>query len=207
MNRDAIYTDVPRDEVERLLREAPYGLLVTRGPGGEVQTGLLNHALDGAGIFLHMRRDDPQVASLRADPRCTFVVHDYLATIPSHFVDAAYAGAATAYYRWADLDARATIVDDPAAMVAPLRALLERLQPDGGYAPLTADDPRYRGSLEALALVRLEPVAVRAKWKLGQNRPAATRRRVVEQLRARGEHRCADEVERDLARSGLTSLT
>lgn len=201
MNRDAIYTDVPLDEVERLLREAPYGLLVTRGPGGEVQTGLLNHALDGAALWLHVRRDDAQLAALRAEPRCTFVVHDYLATIPSHFVDAAYAGAATAYYRWVDLECRAALVDDPAAMVEPLVRLLERLQPDGGYVSLSADHHRYRGSLEALVLIRLEPVAIRPKWKLGQNRPEATRRRIVERLRARGDHRCADEVERDLVRA------
>ncbi len=52
-----------------------------------------------------------------------------------------------------------------------------------------------------LAAVRLDIVGRRVKFKLGQNRPAEIRRRVIAELRARGRRtdgRAADAIERTL---------
>ncbi|MNE93088.1 hypothetical protein D3C80_1908900 [compost metagenome] len=46
---------------------------------------------------------------------------------------------------------------------------MEKLQPEGGYQPITANDPQYRGQLKAVSLFRIVPESITAKFKFGQN--------------------------------------
>jgi len=184
-------------EVRRLLNTCPTALLVTAGGG----FGVFNPVLVGDSIYLHLNRADEQIRELRVEPRATLVFQDILATIPSHWVDPAYGGAATQYYRFAQLTCDVALLEDPEAMQAPLQAMLDRFQPEGGYAALRHDHKLYRGSFLELVVLALTPVATRTKWKLGQNRSAETRRSVVARLRERGtpvDLRTAAEVERVL---------
>lgn len=123
---------------------------------------------------------------------------EVLGVIPSYWVHPQYAGSATAYHRTVIFECDATVVEDPAAVAAQQLRLLVRYQPEGGYRALDPADPLYRGALGQLAAVRLEITRCRPKWKLGQNRPAETRRRVIAELRTRGrpnDQRAADALE------------
>ena len=76
--------------------------------------------------------------------------------------------------------------------------LLAKHQPEGGYRPLGVEDPLYRGALGQLAAVRLQVTAVRPKFKLAQNRPVETRRKIIALLRQRGrpaDARAADALQ------------
>src|SRR5712691_2772768 len=59
-------------------------------------------------------------------------------------------------------------------------------EPEGGFRALNPEDPLYWGALAQLAAVRLDVMWRRAKFKLGQNRPAATRRRIIAEPHKRG---------------------
>ena len=75
--------------------------------------------------------------------------------------------------------------------------MLARYQPEGGFRPVTADDPLYRGAIAHIAAVRLDIRARRAKFKLAQNRPLDARAKIVEELRKRGrpnDARAADAL-------------
>lgn len=50
-----------------------------------------------------------------------------------------------------------------------LRRFMEKLQPQGGYVPIDAQDSRYTGRLKAVAVVRIVPDRLSAKFKFGQN--------------------------------------
>jgi predicted FMN-binding regulatory protein PaiB len=76
--------------------------------------------------------------------------------------------------------------------------MLARYQPEGGFRPLDAADPLYRGALDKLAAVRLAIQRTRVKFKLGQNRPAQSRQHIIEELRRRGrpaDARAAEALE------------
>jgi len=65
-----------------------------------------------------------------------------------------------------------------------------------------AVDPLNRGALGQLAGVTLHVSARRAKFKLGQNRPMETPRRIITEPRKRGrplDGRAADALERTLS--------
>jgi predicted FMN-binding regulatory protein PaiB len=194
----AYYADIPRAEIDRFVQAQELGRLVTVSDAGTPHLGLYPFVYDGTAVELHLVIDDEQTRDLRAHPACVFEVDEVLGVVPSYWVHKENAGAATAYHRTVVFECVATVVADPERLAAQQVRLLARYQPEGGYRPIDASDPLYRGMLGMLAAVRLEVRNVRPKWKLGQNRPPETRRAVAAELRRRGrpnDARAADALE------------
>ena len=192
------YADVPAAEVTRFVEAQPLGRLVTVGADGTPHLGLYPFVHAPSAFELHLVRADELTIDLKARPRSLFEVDEVLGVIPSYWVSQEYAGSATAYHRTVIFECRATVVEDPAAVAAQQLRLLARYQPEGGFRAVAPSDPLYRGALEQLAAVHLAVERTRVKFKLAQNRPPETRRRIVEALRARGrpgDAQAADAVE------------
>lgn len=197
------YTDVSRAEIDRFVGTRELARLVTVGGTGTPHVGLYPFVWEADAVDLHLVRSDEQVADLATHPRCALEVDEVLAVIPSYWVHSEYAGAATAYHRTVIFECTASVSEDPAVVAEQQRRLLARYQPEGGFRPLAADDPLYARVLTHLVAVRLAITAVRVKFKLGQNRPAETRRRIIAELRKRGrttDATAADALEWTLAR-------
>lgn len=197
------YADVPRQVVDAFVREQEMGRLVTVGAAGEPHIGLYPFAYDGAAVEVHLHRADAQLADLAARPRCLFEVDEVHAIIPSYWIHPENAVMATAYHRTVIFECAATVSDDAAELAAQQTRLLARYQPEGGFRAVDGDDPLYRGAIGVIAAVRLDVTGLQVKFKLGQNRPAAVRARVVEELRRRGrrnDDRAADAVAWTMAR-------
>ena len=180
------YADVPAAEVTRFVDTQALGRLVTVGADGTPHLGLYPFVHEPGSFDLHLVRADELVVDLEARPRCVFEVDEVLGVIPSYWVSQEYGGAATAYHRTVIFECRASVIKDPAAVAAQQLRLLARYQPEGGFRAVSPEDPLYRGALEQLAAVRLAVEGTRVKFKLAQNRPPETRRRIVEALRQRG---------------------
>jgi predicted FMN-binding regulatory protein PaiB len=192
------YSDIPRAEVDRFVRSQELARLVTVGEAWTPHVGLYPFVYDGNSVDLHLVRSDEQIKDLKARPRCVLEVDEVLAVIPSYWVHAEYGGAATAYHQTVIFECEAKVEEDPAAVSAQQRRLLARYQPEGGFRALDPEDPLYRGAMAQLAAVRLTIIHWRAKFKLGQNRPAEARRRVIAELRKRGrpsDGRAADALQ------------
>ena len=192
------YADVPAAEVTRFVEAQALGRLVTVGPDGTPHLGLYPFVHEPGAFELHLVRVDELVTDLEARPRCVFEVDEVLGVIPSYWVSQEYAGSATAYHRTVIFECRATVIKDPAAVAAQQLRLLARYQPEGGFRTVTPSDPLYRAALEQLVALRLTVERTRVKFKLAQNRPPESRRRIVDALRARGrpgDAQAADAVE------------
>lgn len=198
------YEQNDRAEVMSFLREQKVCHLVTHGPEG-TEVGYFNpHLLPNGSVMLHLNRGDEQIKTLRAGGRATVVFQDVPTLIPSWWVDEANGSAATMYYRFAQLDGPVEVVEDPAVMMEHFRGMMAEYQPEQRHAPLDHANPLYAASLSLILMVILKPERFRTKWKLGQNRPVATRRNVVARLRERAQGfdlRCAEEVERWISRN------
>src|SRR5262249_29123100 len=130
------YTDVPEAEIARLVASQELGRLVTVGADGTPHIGLYPFIHDERAVDLHLVRTDEQVEELRARPACVFEVDEVLGVSPSYWVHREYAGSATAYHRTVIFECVATVIEDPQAIAAQQRRLLDRYQPEGGYRPL-----------------------------------------------------------------------
>lgn len=197
----AYYADVPTAQVDAFVDAQELGRLITVGADGMPHVGLYPFVRSDRTIDLHLVREDEVAVDLRARPRCVFEVDEPLGVIPSYWVHAEYGGSATAYHRTVIFECTATVMDDPALVAAQQRRLLARYQPEGGFRPIDPEDALYRSALRQLAAVSLAVERVRTKFKLGQNRPPETRRKVVQFLRERGrpnDARAADALESTL---------
>jgi uncharacterized protein len=195
------YAEVPAGEVERFVAGQDMGRLVTAGEAGP-HIGLYPFAYAADRIEVHLVRQDEQVADLRVRPRCLFEVDEVLGVIPSYWVDPQNAIMATAYHRTVIFEGVADVSEDAAVLAEQQGRLLRRYQPEGGFRPVTADDPMYQGALHHLVAVRMSVERTRVKFKLAQNRTPEARRRIIAELRARGrpnDGRAADALESTLA--------
>lgn len=192
------YYDAPEEAVDRFVREAPMGRLVTVGADGAPHIGLYPFAIDAGAIELHLNKNDEQLVDLRSNVRCLFEVDEVLAVIPSYWVHPENAVMATAYHRTVVFECTATTSADRDALAERQNRIMERYQPEGGYRPVSTTDPMYEGMVAMLEAVTLEVVARRAKFKLAQNRTAEARARIIDELRSRGgptDGRAADALQ------------
>lgn len=175
-----------------------HGTLIATPPGGYPQVSILPFVKDGDCIELHCVQADPTAAAVRANPRVTFVVSDFLAFSPHTWVDPLDAGRATLHFRAVAYECNATLSTDPAEVAATLGRLLAAYEPGEQYAPLVDGAP-YAERLRRLAAVRLTVVRTHAKFKVGPAAPPDDgRQRVVRGLRQRrrpGDERAADVIQ------------
>ena len=199
-----IYEPTDPAELTACVETAAACRLMTRGKAGRLHCGIFNPVWEEGTICLHLNRSDEQIDDLQAEPRALVAFEDFLTNIPSYWIDPRYAGVATSYYRYAEFDCDAEVIRTEEALLKLFRDLMDRYQPEGGFAPFEGSLELYRKSLDALAVVRLRPRSVRTKWKLGQNRPSEIRRMVSAELRKRNrpnDLRAALEIEKWLERN------
>jgi len=180
------YADVPPQAVDAFVRSTEMGRLVTVSGDGAPHIGLYPFVYEAGAIELHVNRRDEQYADLKARSRCLFEVDEVLGVIPSYWIHPDNAVMATAYHRAIVFECEAVVSEDAAALAEQQMRLLARYQPQGGFRPVTADEPLYRGAIASIVAIRLAIRDRRVKFKLGQNRPPDVRARVVAELRKRG---------------------
>jgi nitroimidazol reductase NimA-like FMN-containing flavoprotein (pyridoxamine 5'-phosphate oxidase superfamily) len=174
-------------EVQRLLAEAEHGFLGITTPDGWPSAIPVNFVYLKGQIYFHGATEGEKMASLGVDPRVTFTIVRDLSIVPSYFRHRRLACPATQYYQSVMIRGRARFVATVEEKARVLQALMEKLQPEGGYEPITARAPLYRKSLETTSVTAIEIVRVTGKFKLGQNLPRRKRRVVADRLEQRGE--------------------
>lgn len=184
MRKSEFFGMAPTAAVE-LLAAAPVVHLAATNERGEPVLRTLHAVVLGGAIYFH---GAPVGEKAEAIGRAAVIAaEEVVATIPSHVFDPERACPATTYYRSAQAHGVLEGVEDVGVKARVLQALMEKHQPDGGYRPITADDPLYRGAVRGIGVVRMGLGRVDGKAKLGQNRRPEELSRVVEFLWRRGE--------------------
>ena len=165
--------------------------------------------LAGDTLLLHLARPNPVWEHLEAAVEVRLAVVGDYAYIPSYWRARAGGpdedGVPTSYYASVQFVCRPTVVDDPHDKAAILRAQLADLQPEGGHAAVSVDEPPYGRMLPGIRGLRLQVVAVEAKFKYDDSNPVDHRERVSADLdrRDRGlDRRAARQQRRRLGRVG-----
>jgi len=175
-----------REEIEAFLHEMDHGYLGTVTGDGEPRVLPLNFVWHNGCVYFHGSLAGEKMRSMAADNRVCFTVAKPYSRIPSYWSDPDLACPATVYFKSVLITGRAEAVTDPAEKAEALAAFMNKLQPEGGYAPIDPVDPRYAKRLAGTAVVRIRPESVTAKFKFGQNMQEERRRTVAERLLERG---------------------
>ncbi|MBB6675639.1 pyridoxamine 5'-phosphate oxidase family protein [Cohnella nanjingensis] len=179
---------------EAFLGERDDGVLTFRGEDGWPKAVPLNYAYADGAVYFHGSKKGEKMSGLAADPRAEFVVFQAHAFIPSHFSDPYLACPATVYFRSVRIRGTVAQVEDPEEKATALAALLAKMQPEGGHAPIRADDPKYASSLRGVSVLRLDALEMSGKFKFGQNLKDKMRGKVIEGLEERNREGDSETV-------------
>ncbi|MEA2644541.1 MAG: transcriptional regulator, partial [Chloroflexota bacterium] len=139
-----------QDAADKFVAEMRHGTLVACSPGEYPQVSILPFVRTGDRIELHCVQADPTFGAVRANPRVTFFVSDFLAWSPHDWVSARDAGQATLHFRAVAFECDAEFVStDPADVAAALGRLVRAYEPEGTYEPIEVGE-FYGSRLEQL---------------------------------------------------------
>ena len=193
-------TNYPPDleAADKFVAEMRHGTLIASAAEGYPQVSILPFVKTGDVIELHCVQADPTFDAVRANPRVTFFVSDFLAWSPHNWVSDQDAGRATLHFRAVafecDVERDST---DPNDVAGALSRLLAAYEPGASYEPMKMGD-FYGARLTRLATMQLRIVRRHVKFKTGPAGTAETKRGVADRLRERGQpgdSRAADVIE------------
>ena len=206
---DAAHDDA---EWQQWLGAHDFGQLAVNGlPGEPPHVQPLHFAYDAerGEAVTHLARPNPLWPALEADPDVLLSVVDDYVYVPGPWQAPPDAppehGVPTSFYAAVQLRCRAHIVDDPAEKAALLDRQVGHFQPEGGSAPVAADEAPFGRFLAGIRALRLEVIDVRAKFKYAGHKPQEVQDRAVAGLAARGGGRDAAAREHQLRRRGMWS--
>ena len=188
MRRNEFGVNDPK-EVEDFLAEMSFGFLGTVDNSGCPRVTPLNFVFVEGAFYFHGSRKGEKMDHLFQNPKVSFTVADEYALIPSYFSDPAMACPATAFFKSVTASGEAVIVEDLGEKAKALSAFMLKLQPEGGYDPIAAADPRYVPQLKGVALIKLLPSNISAKFKFGQNLKKSRLNNVLDGLKTRDDNR------------------
>jgi len=140
-------------------------------------------------LLLHLARPNPVWPHLEAAGQVRLSVMGDYAYVPTYWRAAAdipaEEGVPTSYYAAVQFVCVPTIVDDPHAKAVLLTAQLAGFQPEGRHAEVDPDQPPYGRMLPGIRGIRLEVLAVDAKFKYDDHKPVELREQAIDNLLAR----------------------
>jgi len=184
MGRDASLALLERAEVVHIASTTAEGVPLFR---------TLNGVVVRDAIAFHGAPAGEKIAAIGRE--VVVAAEEIVANIPSYFLDPERACPATVLYRSVQVHGTLQQIDDPERKAEVLRALMRKYQPEGGYAPIDHEDPRYKKSIEGLLIVAVSLERLDGKAKLAQNRTPAERCRLMEKLWQRGASGDCEAIE------------
>ena len=197
---------VARPELEAaVLREvmdtAGVGYLGLLDEAGYPRVVPLNFVYQNECVYFHGALDGEKFEIMSRSPRATFSADIPYALIPSYWVAKDFACPATTLFKATLVRGWIRVVEDVGEKASMLQGLMEKYQPEGGYRPITLEEPLYRTALTKVAVFRLEPEHVSVKSKFQQHKAEKVRREIANRLLERDQGRdrqAAEEILRTL---------
>lgn len=174
------------EDVITFLHEMSYGFLATKNDCEYPGILPINYVYFNDAIYFHGSRIGEKMNTIKQQPSVSFAVAKEYAQIPSYMNDPFYACPATVFFKSVIAQGNAVVVDDLEEKCDVLNALMQKLQPEGGYEPISLLDKGYAGQVKATAIVRIDIQQLNAKFKFGQNWKPAKLEHVSNQLLDRG---------------------
>ncbi|GAB6991527.1 pyridoxamine 5'-phosphate oxidase family protein [Paenibacillus pini] len=182
-------------EIEQFLSTMTFGFLGTVGEDGRPRVTPLNFVYTNGLFYFHGSRIGEKMEHLKHNPIVSFSVADEYAIIPSYFTDPHMACPATAFFKSVTVSGTAEVVKDIEEKASSFSFFMKKLQPEGGYDPIDAENPKYRSRLNGVAVVKITPDHMSTKFKFGQNLTESKRNDVLNGLTQRSSDRDQETAE------------
>jgi len=145
----------------------------------------VNFVADGNKIYFHGAVHGEKHELISAAPPVTFNMYIPYSVIPSYWISGENAGGATMYFKSVLIKGRCAIIDQVDEKVHALMLLMAKYQPEGGYVPITTDEPAYRSILEKTAIFRIDADQISLRVKFHQKKSSDFKLAVMRNLEKR----------------------
>lgn len=172
-------------QLEMLLDGCEYGTLCLID-GDEPYGVPLNFVWYEQSVCFHGSKEGRKMEVMAKNSKASFSVVKPLSLIPSYFSNTRSASPATQFFISAHMVGKIEIVSDADLKCAMLTALMQKLQPEGGYDAIDAKNPIYTKMIEQTGLFRFVPDSISLKFKAGQNLTEERKKLLIEKLSERG---------------------
>jgi len=136
-------------------------------------------------IYFHGALKNKKMKMLSQDPKVSFSVVENYALIDSDFsTTEGLACPATQFFKSVSMEGVATAIESRDEKAKVFTALMQKLQPKGGYKPFS--DSEYDSAIKATAVVKMEVGHLSCKFKFGQHLSEERFEMIVLHLEERG---------------------
>jgi len=192
--RRAEFEVADKKAFEALLAECEYGTL-SLVDNGEPYGVPLNFVWFGGAVCFHGANEGRKAEAIRQNPNASFSVVKPYSLIPSYFSDTRAACPATQFFASVHIAGKVTVVVDDIEKCDILNAMMQKLQPEGGYERIDTANPIYTKMLTKTEIWKLTPTSTSMKIKAGQNLSEERKENVINQLLQRAKKSDAATIE------------
>ena len=155
-------------------------------------------------LYFHGALKNKKMKMLAQNPTVSFSVVENYALIDSDFSSTdGLACPATQFFKSVSIDGIASVVEGRNEKAKVFEALMQKLQPKGGYKPFS--DNAYDTPIKTTAVVKIAIREMRCKFKFGQHLSNERFEMIVENLLKRGTHIDKKTVEMMKSQRGITN--
>ena len=171
--------------IQEVLASCEHGTLCLVD-GDEPYAVPLNFVWHDEGICFHGSKEGRKMEVIAQNPKASFSVVKPLSLLPSYFSNTRSACPASQLFISVHFVGEIEIVEDATQKANILNALMQKLQPEGGYENIEPSNPMYKKAVENIAIGRLHPTSISCKLKAGQNLNEEKKALLIEKLSERG---------------------
>ena len=169
--------------INGVLDKAEYGTLAVCNENKPYAVPL-NFVRIEENIYFHGALKNKKMQMLEQNPHVSFSVVESYSIIASFFSSSdGLACPATHFFKSVSIDGVAEVVENREEKAMMFEAMMQKLQPEGGYKPF--NDEAYDQALKATAVVKIVPSTVSCKFKFGQHLDEERFDMILEHLKER----------------------
>jgi uncharacterized protein len=116
-------------------------------------------------IYMHSYPIGEKIHNIKRNSKVGFEVDSYVCFLPSYYFHPSDASQADTLYISVVIKGTASVVQNTDEKAIALNALMKKYQKEGGYEPLSSN----MGSVKEVAVLKVVPVDLRGKYKIGQH--------------------------------------
>jgi nitroimidazol reductase NimA-like FMN-containing flavoprotein (pyridoxamine 5'-phosphate oxidase superfamily) len=188
------------EQINQILDSVTYGTLAL-SDDDQPYSVPVNFARIGEDIYFHGAHKSRKMEMLRHNPKVSLSVVQEYSVIASYMSSTdELACPANQFFASVSIDGEASIVETREEKAVALEALMQKLQNEGGYKPMS--DEVYTKAIRATAIVKISPSSTTAKYKFGQHLSDERFEMIIKHLEERGESMDIATVEMMQAKRG-----
>ncbi|HEX5458303.1 MAG TPA: pyridoxamine 5'-phosphate oxidase family protein [Candidatus Nitrosotalea sp.] len=167
-----------KEKIIEFLNQQETGRVSSIDKDGFPQIIPMNFVYANDSIYMHSHPRGEKLENITKNPKVGFEVDQSLEFLPSYFSSPTDASQADTLYISVVIKGKATLVSDPKEKTLALNELMKKYQPEGGYEKMSQD----MEVVEEVAIIKVTPVTMRGKYKIGQHFDKKTRLEIAKKI-------------------------